>query len=191
MRLRGLCGGQWRAEPVPATPIAPRQGMGRRPPNLTHITRIGERDDDARYSRRSEGGAGGIAQALAPDDRPRPRIRAGLARGRAAHIRAELRHSWSRSSRTWNGNRFAITTNSGTAALHMAVAACGCGAGDQVLVHGLFVVVQRHLRHPSQLRAGLRGHRLRDDEHGRRQDRGGDHAENQGHHRRAPARPGR
>lgn len=34
----------------------------------------------------------------------------------------------------WNGNRFAITTNSGTAALHMAVAACGCGAGDQVLV---------------------------------------------------------
>jgi perosamine synthetase len=34
----------------------------------------------------------------------------------------------------WNGSRFAITTNSGTAALHMAVAACGCGAGDHVLV---------------------------------------------------------
>ncbi len=34
----------------------------------------------------------------------------------------------------WNGNRFAITTNSGTAALHMAVAACGCSAGDHVLV---------------------------------------------------------
>ncbi|MBP6965414.1 MAG: DegT/DnrJ/EryC1/StrS family aminotransferase [Armatimonadetes bacterium] len=34
----------------------------------------------------------------------------------------------------WNGNRFAITTNSGTAALHMAVAACGCGAGDEVIV---------------------------------------------------------
>lgn len=34
----------------------------------------------------------------------------------------------------WNGNRFAITTNSGTAALHMAVAACGCGAGDHVIV---------------------------------------------------------
>ncbi len=34
----------------------------------------------------------------------------------------------------WNGNRFAIVTNSGTAALHMAVAACGCGAGDHVLV---------------------------------------------------------
>ena len=30
----------------------------------------------------------------------------------------------------WNGNRFAVTTNSGTAALHMGVAACGCGAGD-------------------------------------------------------------
>jgi perosamine synthetase len=34
----------------------------------------------------------------------------------------------------WNGNRFAITTNSGTAALHMAVVACGVGAGDEVIV---------------------------------------------------------
>jgi dTDP-4-amino-4,6-dideoxygalactose transaminase len=34
----------------------------------------------------------------------------------------------------WNGNRFAVTTNSGTAALHMGVAACGCGAGDEVIV---------------------------------------------------------
>ncbi|MBI3987815.1 MAG: DegT/DnrJ/EryC1/StrS family aminotransferase [Lentisphaerae bacterium] len=34
----------------------------------------------------------------------------------------------------WNGNKFAITTNSGTAALHMGVAACGLGAGDHVLV---------------------------------------------------------
>lgn len=34
----------------------------------------------------------------------------------------------------WNGNKFAITTNSGTAALHMGVAACGCGAGDEVIV---------------------------------------------------------
>ncbi len=34
----------------------------------------------------------------------------------------------------WNGNRYAITTNSGTAALHMAVVACDCQAGDEVLV---------------------------------------------------------
>ncbi len=34
----------------------------------------------------------------------------------------------------WNGNRYCITTNSGTAALHMGVAACGVGAGDHVLV---------------------------------------------------------
>jgi len=34
----------------------------------------------------------------------------------------------------WNGNRFAILTNSGTAALHMAVAGCGCGAGDHIIV---------------------------------------------------------
>ncbi len=34
----------------------------------------------------------------------------------------------------WNGNRFAINTNSGTGALHMALAACGLGAGDHVIV---------------------------------------------------------
>ena len=34
----------------------------------------------------------------------------------------------------WNGNRYAITTNSGTAALHMAIAACDCSEGDEVIV---------------------------------------------------------
>lgn len=34
----------------------------------------------------------------------------------------------------WNGNKYAINTNSGTAALHMGIAACGLGAGDHVLV---------------------------------------------------------
>jgi len=34
----------------------------------------------------------------------------------------------------WNGNQHAIFTNSGTAALHMGVVACGVGVGDHVLV---------------------------------------------------------
>lgn len=34
----------------------------------------------------------------------------------------------------WNGSEHCITTNSGTAALHMCVAACGCGPGDEVIV---------------------------------------------------------
>jgi dTDP-4-amino-4,6-dideoxygalactose transaminase len=34
----------------------------------------------------------------------------------------------------WNGNTHAIFTNSGTAALHMSLVACGVGAGDHVLV---------------------------------------------------------
>lgn len=34
----------------------------------------------------------------------------------------------------WNGNKYAINTNSGTGALHMCVAACGVGAGDEVIV---------------------------------------------------------
>jgi len=34
----------------------------------------------------------------------------------------------------WNGNRYAITTNSGTAALHMGIVASGCQAGSEVIV---------------------------------------------------------
>ncbi len=34
----------------------------------------------------------------------------------------------------WNGSSHALTVNSGTAALHMALFACGVGAGDEVLV---------------------------------------------------------
>ena len=34
----------------------------------------------------------------------------------------------------WNGNRHALTTNSGTAALHMSLAAADCGCGDEVIV---------------------------------------------------------
>ena len=34
----------------------------------------------------------------------------------------------------WNENTYAITTNSGTAALHMCVVACDCGVGDEVIV---------------------------------------------------------
>jgi dTDP-4-amino-4,6-dideoxygalactose transaminase len=34
----------------------------------------------------------------------------------------------------WNGNTYALATDSGTAALHMGLAACGLGAGDEVIV---------------------------------------------------------
>jgi dTDP-4-amino-4,6-dideoxygalactose transaminase len=34
----------------------------------------------------------------------------------------------------WNGSRYALFTNSGTAALHMGLVGCGVGAGDHVLV---------------------------------------------------------
>ncbi|OGG46338.1 MAG: hypothetical protein A3F84_01230 [Candidatus Handelsmanbacteria bacterium RIFCSPLOWO2_12_FULL_64_10] len=37
----------------------------------------------------------------------------------------------------WNGNRFCFATNSGTAALHMCVAACGIGPGDEVITPAL------------------------------------------------------
>lgn len=34
----------------------------------------------------------------------------------------------------WNGVKHAIATNSGTAALHMCVVACGCGTADEIIV---------------------------------------------------------
>jgi dTDP-4-amino-4,6-dideoxygalactose transaminase len=34
----------------------------------------------------------------------------------------------------WNGSRYALFTNSGTAALHLGLVGCGVGAGDHVLV---------------------------------------------------------
>lgn len=34
----------------------------------------------------------------------------------------------------WNGNKYALFTNSGTASLHMGIVGCGIGAGDHVLV---------------------------------------------------------
>jgi dTDP-4-amino-4,6-dideoxygalactose transaminase len=37
----------------------------------------------------------------------------------------------------WNGNTFCMATNSGTAALHMCVAACGVGPGDEVVTTAL------------------------------------------------------
>ena len=37
----------------------------------------------------------------------------------------------------WNGNQYCAATNSGTAALHMGVAACDIGAGDEVIVTAL------------------------------------------------------
>lgn len=37
----------------------------------------------------------------------------------------------------WNGNRYCTATNSGTAALHLCIAACGIGAGDEVITTAL------------------------------------------------------
>ncbi|MEW6752111.1 MAG: DegT/DnrJ/EryC1/StrS family aminotransferase [Candidatus Latescibacterota bacterium] len=37
----------------------------------------------------------------------------------------------------WNGNRYCMATNSGTAALHLCVAACGVGPGDEVITTAL------------------------------------------------------
>ena len=37
----------------------------------------------------------------------------------------------------WNGNKYCLPTNAGTAALHMCVAGCGVGPGDEVITTAL------------------------------------------------------
>ncbi len=44
--------------------------------------------------------------------------------------------AFSKEMAEWNGNKHAIFTNSGTAALHMGLVGCGVGAGDHVIVTG-------------------------------------------------------
>jgi dTDP-4-amino-4,6-dideoxygalactose transaminase len=66
------------------------------------------------------------------DDLDRERVLASLEGGQ--HTFGPNCVAFQEEFATWNGNRYAITTNSGTAALHMCVAACGCGAGDEVIV---------------------------------------------------------
>ena len=66
----------------------------------------------------------------------------------------------------WNGNKFAVATNSGTAALHMALVACDVRLRRRGHRDGLLLVLLRHLHPPPQRHPGLRGHRLRHDQHG-------------------------
>jgi len=66
------------------------------------------------------------------DDRDQQMVLASLLDGE--HAFGPNCEAFQKEFAAWNGNRFAITTNSGTAALHMCLAACGCGVGDEVIV---------------------------------------------------------
>ncbi len=66
------------------------------------------------------------------DEVDRSMVMASLAGGQHAH--GPNCKALEQEFAKWNGNRHALTTNSGTAALHMALAAGGISAGDEVLV---------------------------------------------------------
>ncbi len=75
----------------------------------------------------------GMIQSWPPiDDTDREMVLASLNGGK--HTFGPNCQAFQEEFAAWNGNKHAIFTNSGTAALHMAVAACGVGAGDHVLV---------------------------------------------------------
>ena len=50
------------------------------------------------------------------------------------HTRGDHSIAFEQEFADWNGNRHAVLTNSGTAALHMGLVGCDVGAGDHVLV---------------------------------------------------------
>ena len=50
------------------------------------------------------------------------------------HTRGKHNLAFEQEFCSWNGNQYALFTNSGTAALHMCLVGCGVGAGDHVLV---------------------------------------------------------
>jgi perosamine synthetase len=66
------------------------------------------------------------------DDSDRKMVMASLEGG--SHTYGPNSQAFEREFAAWNGNAHAILTNSGTAALHMGLVACGVGAGDHVLV---------------------------------------------------------
>ncbi len=66
------------------------------------------------------------------DDTDRKMVMASLESGK--HAFGPSCVEFEKEFAAWNGNSYAINTNSGTAALHMGIAACGCGAGDEVIV---------------------------------------------------------
>lgn len=66
------------------------------------------------------------------DDRDRELVLASLAG--ANHANGPNCKALEKEFAAWNGNRYSLTTNSGTASLHMALFACGVSAGDEVLV---------------------------------------------------------
>lgn len=75
----------------------------------------------------------GLIKSWPPiDDTDREMILASLAGGR--HAFGPNCEAFQEEFAVWNGNKHALTTNSGTAALHMSLAACDCGCGDEVIV---------------------------------------------------------
>ena len=50
------------------------------------------------------------------------------------HTRGKHSLAFEKEFSEWNGNKFAVFTNSGTSALHMGLVGCGISAGDHVLV---------------------------------------------------------
>ncbi|OGV51130.1 MAG: hypothetical protein A2X49_01705 [Lentisphaerae bacterium GWF2_52_8] len=66
------------------------------------------------------------------DDNDKALVMQALESGRYTYATNSL--AFQDEYKAWNGNKHAILTNSGTAALHMCMVACGVGAGDHVIV---------------------------------------------------------
>ena len=111
----------------------------------------------------------------------------GIVAGGTAPQVTALEKEW----REFTGAKYCLTTGSGTAALHMALAAVDVGPGDEVLVPSYtFLATASCVLHQMAI-PGVRRHRPGHVHDGSGADRGGDYAAHQGHHPGAhPGLPG-
>ena len=102
-----------------------------------------------------------------------------VAGGTAPQVKA-LEKEWA----AYTGSKYCLTTCSGTAALHMALAAVGVGPGRRGDHLGIHLPRLRLLRDPPERHPRVRRHRSPHLLHGPGEARGGDHPAHQGHHPR-------
>ncbi len=79
----------------------------------------------------------------------------GIVAGGTAPMSASLEKEWA----AYVGSRHCLTTVSGTAALHMALAACGIGPGDEVITSAFTFLASASCALHQNAHPGLRGHR--------------------------------
>ena len=102
----------------------------------------------------------------------------GIVAGGTAPQVAALEREWAE----YVGSKHCLTTTSGTAALHMALAAIGAGPGDEIITSAFTFLASASCASAPERHPGVRRHRPAHLQHGPGQAGSGDHRAHQGDH---------